>query len=485
MPARREERHFHMLFEHAPISLWEQDFSAIRAYFSTLRRKGVRDLGAYLDEHPGEIDACMARIRVVDVNHRTLEMFGVRSKRALLADLSRFFRDEMRVHFRSELLALWDGQRSWSGEGVNYTLDGRPLDILLSWQILPGSEKSWEQVLVSIEDVTDLRQAERELRVSEARLRGLFENSPVSLWEEDYRGIKAFFDQLRAEGVDDLEAYIEDHPDCVARCMAMIRVVDVNRRTLEVFGAKTKKELLAGLDQVFRDEMGDHFRGELLHLWQGRLAYDAEGINYTLSGEPIHIHLHLTVFPGCEATFERVLVAIEDVTARHRAEEYLRYLGTHDVMTGLYNRAYYQDELKRLDAGRLAAVAVVAADLDGLKEVNDGLGHEAGDNLIRRAAEVLKAGFRAEDVIARIGGDEFVVLMPDVDAGAAHEAVERVESLIRINNKFYGEPLLRISFGVADRQAGAEMRELMRAADREMYRHKRARQSGEGNAAKS
>lgn len=479
MPAKRDERHFHMLFEHAPISLWEQDFSAIRARFGALRRQGVRDLGTYLDEHPGELDACMGLIKVVDVNHRTLELFGVRSRRALLADLSRFFRDEMRVHFRSELLALWDGQLSWSGEGINYTLDGRPLYILLSWRILPGSEKNWKQVLVSIEDVSALRQAERELRVSEARLRGLFENSPVSLWEEDYREIKSFFDRLRTEGVEDLEAYIEEHPDCVARCMAMIRVVDVNRRTLEVFGAKSKQQLLSSLDQVFRDEMGAHFRQELLHLWQGRLAYDAEGINYTLSGEPIYIHLHLTVFPGCEATFERVLVAIEDVTARHQAEEYLRYLGTHDVMTGLYNRAYYQDELKRLDASRPAAVAVVAADLDGLKEVNDGLGHEAGDNLIRRAAEVLKAGFRTEDVIARIGGDEFVVLMPGAQAEAAREAIERVESLIKINNKFYGEPLLRISFGVADRQAGDEMRDLTRAADRAMYRHKRARQQGE------
>lgn len=482
MAKNASERHFQMLFEHAPISLWEQDFSAIKTFFDGLRRQGVQELSRYFDENPDQIEACIARIKVVNVNLQTLAMFGVGTKEAMLANLDKFFRDEMRVHFRDELLALWAGRLSWSGEGVNYTLAGQPLDILLSWRILPDSAETWKQVLVSIEDITARKQAGRELIASENRLRGLFENSPVSLWEEDYSQIKDFFDRLRAEGVGDLNDYMQTHLETVERCMGMIRVLDVNQKTLEMFDAQSKEELTHNLDKIFRDEMRAHFHRELTDLWSGKLSHEAEGINYTLGGEPLHIQLHLSVFPGYEQTFGRVLVAIEDITARRKAEEYLRYLGTHDVMTGLYNRAYYEEEMKRLGGGRQYPISIIIADMDGLKDVNDHLGHQAGDNLIRRAAEVLKAGFRQEDVIARIGGDEFAVIMPVTEKPTAEEAMERVQTLISLNNKFYGNPALAISLGVSTGQKGSALEVIMRAADDDMYREKRAHHQQIGKA---
>ena len=473
MAKTASERHFQMLFEYAPISLWEQDFSAIKTFFDGLRKQGVRDLSHYLDEHPSQVGKCIALIKVADVNQQTLAMFGVGTKDEMLANLDKFFRDEMRVHFRDELLALWAGRLAWSGEGVNYTLSGQPLDILLLWRILPGSEETWRQVLVTIEDITARKQAERELAFSESRLRGMFENSPISLWEEDYSQIKELFIRLRAEGVNDLNEYLSLHPEAVEQCMGMIRVLDVNQQTLEMFGAQSKEELTHNLDKIFRDEMRAHFQKELTDLWDGKLSHEAEGINYTLGGDPLYVHLHFSVFPGHEQTLGRVLVALEDVTARHKAEEYLRYLGTHDVMTGLYNRAYYEEEMKRLGGGRQYPVSIIIADMDGLKNVNDSLGHQAGDKLIRRAAEVLKAGFRQEDVIARIGGDEFAVIMPVTEAPIAEEGSARVQTLIGLNNKFYGEPTLGISLGVSTGEKGSDLEQVMRAADDNMYREKR------------
>lgn len=474
-----QERHFQMLFEYAPISLWEQDFSALREFFNDLRRQGVTDLDAYLDAHPADMDACMGRLRVIRANRQTLRLYGVEDETELIANLSRFFRDEMRLHFRSELCALWNGALTWSGEGINYTLTGEPIEVLLSWRILPGSEQTWKQVLVSIEDITQRKRAERALQESENHLRGLFENSPISLWEEDYSQLKAFFDQLQAEGINDFEKYLDQHPEAVAQCMNRIRVIAVNRKTLQIFKASSANELLQNLDKVFRDEMGKHFRTELLHLWSGKLAYEAEGINYTLDGEPVYIRLHLSVYPGCEETFERVLVALEDITSQHKAEEYLRYLGTHDVMTGLYNRMYFHEEIKRLSGGRLYPVSILIADLDGLKTVNDTLGHEAGDKLIRRAAEVLRAGFRQEDVVARIGGDEFAIIMPQTDADVAQEAIERLETLCNLNNKYYGSPALEMSIGYATARQG-NLENIMRQADNDMYRHKQERHKRAG-----
>jgi diguanylate cyclase (GGDEF)-like protein len=467
-----DERHFHMLFEYAPISLWEEDYSEIRHFFDRLRADGLKDLAGHLDRHPEAMETCMASIKVVDVNARTLEMFGAASKDELISHLGDVFRDEMRIHFRNELLALWQGATTWSGEGINYTLGGKPLDVRLHWRILPGHEVTFGRVLVTLEDISARRQAERALAFSEERLRNLFEYAPISLWEEDYSALKAYFDGLRREGVGELHTYLAQHPEAVGHCMGLIRVLDVNRKTLQLFGASNKEELLSNLGRVFRDQMGEHFVNELIDMWIGRTSYEREGINYSLSGEAINVHLDWRLMPGHEEDFGWVLVALQDITARKKAEDYLRYLGTHDVMTGLYNRAYFEETLLRLEKDRGGLLSVIVADLNGLKEANDRLGHRAGDGLIRRAAEVFKASFEEDILIARIGGDEFVIILPGVDEKGAAEAAERIESLIALNNKYYREPELSISLGASTSQPELSLEKVISLADDAMYLYK-------------
>lgn len=468
----RDERHFHVLFEYAPISLWEEDYSGIKQGFECLREQGVRDLQEHLDQHPQIVDEIITRIKVVDVNLATLAMFGATTKEELLTHLDDIFRDEMRLHFRAELLALWQGDVTWSGEGINYTLQGEPVDIRLYWRILPGHETHWDRVLVTIENITARQRAERALEASEARFRSLFDYAPISLWEQDYRALKVYFDGLRQQGVADLRAYLTGHPEAVKACMGMIRVLDVNKQTLQLFGASSKEELLANLGRVFRDDMGIHFVDELVDIWNGKTAYGREGINYSLAGNPINIYLDWRLMPGHEDDFGWALVAIQDITARKKAEDYLRYLGTHDVMTGLYNRAYFEETLARLETERRDPVTIVMVDLNGLKRVNDTFGHQAGDNLIRRAAEVLKASFDEQDIVARIGGDEFVVILPDADPRTVDDVRERLESLVVLNNKYYREPELSISLGASISRPDLPLEKVVGLADDAMYDQK-------------
>ena len=109
-----------------------------------------------------------------------------------------------------------------------------------------------------------------------------------------------------------------------------------------------------------------------------------------------------------------VLVSLVDITARKKAEAYLEYLGKHDALTRLRNRAFYVEELNRISRKGPWPLSIVAMDLNGLKAVNDAQGHAAGDALLRRAGEVLAkaAGDQQPLCMARIGGDEFVALMP-------------------------------------------------------------------------
>jgi diguanylate cyclase (GGDEF)-like protein/PAS domain S-box-containing protein len=465
MSYERNGDHFESLFEYVPISLWEEDYSEVKVFLDDLRAGGIVDFASYLDAHPGEIENSMRRVKVRRVNRATLDMFGATSAEELLASLDQVFRDEMRSHFHEELIALWNGELEWSGNGVNYRLDGEPIHIRLHWRILPECESNWECVLVSIENITALKRAE-------TRYHHLFKYAPISLWEEDYTGIKAEFDRLHAGGVTDLRAYLASAPASVEQFTKLIRVLDVNQKTLDLFGATDKDMLLANLDKVFRDEMKNHFVNELADMWDGKTFYEREGINFSLTGEPVHVQVAWTLMPGSENDFNWVLVALQDMTARKKAEEYLRYLGTHDVMTGLYNRAFFEETLIKLERTRRDPISMILIDLNYLKVTNDQFGHQEGDKLIRRVAEVLKASISEGDIVARIGGDEFIIVVPDSDINNAKEMIERIQALVLVNNKFYREPELSLSLGAAMSNPSLPLEKVMSLADDEMYKNK-------------
>jgi diguanylate cyclase (GGDEF)-like protein/PAS domain S-box-containing protein len=173
---------------------------------------------------------------------------------------------------------------------------------------------------------------------------------------------------------------------------------------------------------------------------------------------------------------------IRDMTERKQADEQLRYLSTHDTLTGLYNRAFFEAETKRLERGRLFPVSIVLADVDGLKQVNDQRGHQAGDRMLRQTAQLLKEAFRTEDIVARIGGDEFAALLPQTDMAAAAICLQRVRARTAAYNAVHAGSPLSISLGMATTDADQNITITMRQADEDMYEDKRVRRA---SAAKS
>ncbi len=176
------------------------------------------------------------------------------------------------------------------------------------------------------EEIAERKQAEEALRGSEARYRSLFEDSPVSLWEEDFSQIKEYFDDLGASGVTDFRTYFQDHPDDVAHCAALVRVQDVNKATLALLGARDKDELLAGLATVFTEESLEVFREELVVLAEGGQRFEGEAVHQTLTDEEKFVDIQLTVAPGYKDSLGKVLISLLDITERVRAEEEIRRL---------------------------------------------------------------------------------------------------------------------------------------------------------------
>ena len=461
------------LFSIMPNSLWLEDYSALYRLFQSWRAESVTDLREWLEADTKRVIACSACIKVLHVNHKTLELLKATSFEALAARLGDVLRDDMLEAHIDELEQLWLGNERFESKSVNYTLDGDRLDVLIKAVILPDHEHRWDRVLVSLDDITELEQAHRELAKQERYATGIFEHAPVSLWVEDFSKIKSLLDEVREQGITDFRTFTDVHPEFVDRCMAEIRVLDVNQHTLKMFKASSKAELLSRLPDVFTDEMQPHFKEQLIDLWENRLFIQREVLNHALDGSPLNIHLQFSVFAGHENTWNKVLLALTDITARKKAEAYLEYLGKHDVLTKLKNRAYYVEELNRLERKGPFPVTVIMIDLNNLKHVNDVQGHGAGDELLRRAGEVLAQTAGKQHSAMRIGGDEFAILMPGANEEARNALLENLSKVTELNNQFYTGPALQMAIGWAKCDKGERIEEAIREADRAMYDNKR------------
>ncbi len=165
---------------------------------------------------------------------------------------------------------------------------------------------------------------------------------------------------------------------------------------------------------------------------------------------------------------------IRDISGRSRAKEKIRYLITHDELTGLHNRMFFEEELSRISRGRQFPITIIIADVDDLKDTNDRLGHAAGDELLRRAASVLRETFRADEVVARIGGDEFVVMLPKTDAATAEMALDRARNKLHSHNTTQMGSPLSFSLGAATARASQSLVEALKQADEKMCEEKAA-----------
>ncbi|WP_457488207.1 sensor domain-containing diguanylate cyclase [Tardiphaga sp. P5_C10] len=463
-----------VMFDLAPVSLWIEDYSDVKALFEQWQAQGVDDIETFLLANPERVRECSQHIRILKVNRKTLSLFGARDLSHLTLSLGLVMRDDTFKSHVSELAQLWSGRNHFSSHTVNYTLKGERLDIQLHGIVLPGHEERWDRVMIAIEDVTEREGARRRLAESENYAFGLFAHSPVSLWVEDFSGVKRLVDDVRARGIEDFRVFTDVHEEFVLRCMSEIRVLDVNSRTLELFGAPDKETLLRQLSDVFRDEMEPHFREQLIDLWEGKLFQQREVVNYALDGTKLHLLLQFSVLPGHERDWSQVQVALTDITARKKAEAYLEYLGTHDVLTRTTNRSFFVDELNRLERKGSQPVTVIVADLNGLKTANDELGHAAGDALLRRAGEVFGELVEKPATVSRIGGDEFAVVLPGTDAIGGEAVLASLAGLIEVNNQYYPDLVLSLSTGIATGRTGERLEAVVKRADMEMLQAKRS-----------
>jgi diguanylate cyclase (GGDEF)-like protein/PAS domain S-box-containing protein len=271
------------------------------------------------------------------------------------------------------------------------------------------------------------------------------------------------------------EALVQNAPLGIITMDDDHRIITSNKSIEMMFGFLKTEIIGHNLDELITTEdmiedaaeLTEKVRnGEIIHETRQRKRKDGQLIDVEISAVPI--------LSGGEQI--GVLGIYEDITERKEIEDKYKYLSFHDALTGLYNRAYFENELLRLESSRQFPVSIFVFDMDNLKQINDTKGHSAGDKAIRSAASLLEKVFRVEDMIARIGGDEFVAILPKTEGETVERIIERTESSIKLynQNKMDDDQSQSVSFsmGVATVQKDQSLLEGYKLADERMYEEK-------------
>lgn len=309
---------------------------------------------------------------------------------------------------------------------------GRKIILLNARQIFRDNIGS-HIILLAMEDITERKLAEERIGEVIRQQQAILDNIPNIAWLKDRKG------RYVAANDPFCKAFGVAPKDLVGK-----NVYDIYPNEIAVKYEKDSREVMATGKRTYFEES----------------TVDREGhIQYVE-------RIETPIFNDAGALIGIIGIA-HDITSRKEIEVTLRYDSTHDTLTGLYNRAFFDEELARLSHSRMFPVSIVMADINGLKTVNDSQGHEAGDHLIRSAARIILGAFRSEDIVARIGGDEFAVLLPATSAAVAEEAVGRMIRCPEIVNG-----LVNIAFGIATAANKDQLADALKLSDERMYRDK-------------
>ncbi|WP_207263373.1 PAS domain S-box protein [Desulfovibrio sp. Huiquan2017] len=292
---RASEGKYRFLAENTADVIWTMD-DDYRLVYAT---PSIRDISGYTLE---ELQGRSFRKMITDLSAREFEEALTRRREAEAAGDYTLINSLELEHVHK------NGQTFWAETVIKRLLDDK------------GQPCGFQGVS---RDVTMRREAGEAILASEARFRTLFEDSPISLWEEDLTLLKFYFDELKEQGVTDFRQFFYDNPEALAKCTTLVTVVDVNKATLSLLGAASKNDLFGNLDKVLTESSMASFTEEMVLLASGGSEYCGEITNRRLDGDTIWVMAHIFVPDEYKDTLSRVIVSLLDVTPRRRAEEAL------------------------------------------------------------------------------------------------------------------------------------------------------------------
>ncbi len=320
-------------------------------------------------------------------------------------------------------------------EGVRYSKDGKPRYFMIKGVPIIINGKV-EGAYGIYNDITEKKEAEEKLKIKEEQYRKIFNNSLIGIMLED------------AEG----------------------NIIEVNDSFCRITG-HTKEELEGRniFEKLVPPQIEAEARANIERILSG------EDLDFVLktkkkSGEEYYAHIRETKV-NISQVGEGILSMQIDVTKLKENEEKLRYMSYHDNLTGVYNRHFFEEELKRLDTSRQLPISLIVLDANGLKKINDTYGHSVGDELLIKITRIVNSTIREEDILARLGGDEFAIILPQTDAYAAEKIADRIKA--KSSREKIRDFRISLAVGTAVKiKSEEDMYDIYNRADNNMYEDK-------------
>ncbi len=334
-------------------------------------------------------------------------------------------------------------QRVWrTGISEKFPLseykDGR----IIGWRENDVYKLSSGEVVSIYKDMTAKKQAEAELFRTKERLRITLESIGDAVIATDSEGQVSFMNKV----AEIMTGW--DREDAIGEPVS---------RVFRIINEYTRKPVENPVDKVLTEH-------KVLGLANHTMLIAKDGREFFIADSAAPIR-------GIDGSIHGVVLVFHDVSEERRAEKEIKYLSFHDNLTGLYNRAYFDKQLIQLDAQCYLPTSLIMGDVNGLKLTNDAFGHQEGDKLLINMAEILKKASRKEDIIARWGGDEFVILMPHTCKTKAMKVMEAIKQNCSMCCNEMIQPT--IGLGLATKEMFDEsIYKVLKKAEERMYRNK-------------
>lgn len=264
---------------------------------------------------------------IVIANPEAVKILGAKKEEELIGkNIYGFIHPDDLQAIKNRVARVYKGEKNL--ELVEYkfiTLDGKTIDVEISSAPVDYRGKPASQVV--FRDISERKKAEEALLKSEQRYKHLFENSPVSLWEEDFTELAKYLQSLKTAGVANIRNYFDENPEELINCAKMIRIIDVNKSSLALHNAKSKNELISGLDKTFTVDSYNTFKEQLLAIAENKDHVKLDGTVKTIDGinKYVTVDSYLEKFIDEEGyTHNTALIALSDITERKLAEEALK-----------------------------------------------------------------------------------------------------------------------------------------------------------------
>jgi len=302
----------------------------------------------------------------------------------------------------------------------------------------------------------------------------------VNMYEAEKKQLAVMFSDITQKKLADeamqkqklsYEALFRNSSDAIIRFDQNHNIIDINEKFTELFGYTLDEIYGREVDSVVAPkEKFDEAKVLTKNVLNGNIAAMEESVRLGSDGK-----LREVSVKGVAIVLNDKIIGgygiYTDISRRKKAERELMYMNYHDQLTGLYNRRFFEEELKRLDTERNLPISIIMADVNGLKLFNDAFGHAEGDKLLVKAAEIIRKELREDEILARLGGDELVILLPRTDSEEANKIVNRIRA--SISNIRLKSIELSISFGWATKNsADQHMNDILKNAEDYMYRNK-------------